>query len=208
MLQRSTVEPSTFSILEQLMKAKGLESFYLVGGTCLSLLYGHRKSVDLDLFSTSDFNNEELVANLQTAKTNFIYRNIKNPIGLFGYVDEVKIDFVKHHLHPLIDQTQLIEGIRMLSVRDIIAMKIFAILKRAQKKDFWDLAELLQHYSLAECIAAYTAKYPSQQLLIAIPHAITYFTEAEESEEPISLKGQTWASVKHVIQQKVSEYLQ
>ncbi len=207
MLQRSTVEPRTFSILEHLMKAKGLESFYLVGGTCLSLLYGHRKSVDLDLFSTDNFNNEELAASLSAAKTNFSYRNIKNPIGLFGYIDDVKIDFVKHHLHKLIDQTQLIEGIRMLSVKDIIAMKIFAILKRAQKKDFWDLAELLKHFTLKECIEAYMEKYPSQQLLIGIPYAITYFAEADESEAPISLKGQTWESVKEFIQQKVSEYL-
>ncbi len=86
-------------------------------------------------------------------------------------------------------------------------MKIFAILQRAVKKDFWDLAELLNHYNLQQCIEAYSLKYPSNQMLISIPYAITYFADAEESEDPISLKGQNWASVKKSIQQKVSDYL-
>jgi hypothetical protein len=34
-----------------------------------------------------------------------------------------------------------------------------------------------------------------------------YFHDAEESEEPISLKGQTWEKVKEFIQQKVSDFL-
>ena len=99
------------------------------------------------------------------------------------------------------------DGIRLLSKPDIIAMKIAAILRRAVKKDFWDIAELLQHYSVEEFIRFYTKKYPNQQLLISIPHALIYFIDAEESEEPVSLKGQTWNSVKKLIQQKVNDYL-
>ena len=95
----------------------------------------------------------------------------------------------------------------MFGDRDIIAMKIFAILQRAQKKDFWDLAELFQHYSFKQCIEAYTEKYPANQMLISIPYAIAYFADAEASEDPISLKGQTWESVKKIIQQKVNDYL-
>ena len=86
-------------------------------------------------------------------------------------------------------------------------MKIQAILGRAKKKDFWDLAQLLERYSVSEIISYYSKKFPSQQLLISIPQAITYFDEAEESEDPISLKDQTWESVKKIIQQKVNDYL-
>lgn len=43
--------------------------------------------------------------------------------------------------------------------------------------------------------------------MIGTPYALTYFDDAEESEDPISLKGQTWESVKKFIQQKVSEFL-
>jgi hypothetical protein len=86
-------------------------------------------------------------------------------------------------------------------------MKIQAILGRAKKKDFWDLFELLQHYSLQEIMNWHKQKYPSQMLMISIPHAITYFVDAEDSEEPVSFKKQTWVQVKKGIQKAVREYL-
>ncbi len=207
MLQKQTVEPNTLFVLKHLMQIPALNSFYLVGGTCLSLRYGHRTSIDLDLFSTKDFDNETLNKNLLAAGINFKYNNLQNPVGLFGYIGDLKIDFVKHHHFKKIDKESVVDGIRMFGDKDIIAMKIFAILQRAQKKDFWDLAELLQHYTFKQCTEAYVEKYPSNQMLISIPYAITYFADAEESEDPISLKGQTWQSVKKIIQQKVSDYL-
>ena len=88
-----------------------------------------------------------------------------------------------------------------------MAMKIAAIMKRGVKKDFWDIAELLKHYSVDDFIRLYTKKYPSQQLLVSVPFALTYFIDAEESEEPVSLRGQTWEQVKKSIQQKVNEFL-
>lgn len=88
-----------------------------------------------------------------------------------------------------------------------MAMKIAAIMKRGVKKDFWDIAELLHHYSVENFISFYTKKYPSQQLLISVPFALTYFIDAEESEDPVSLKGQTWKSVKKFIQQHVNDFL-
>ena len=45
------------------------------------------------------------------------------------------------------------------------------------------------------------------QLLVSVPFVLTYFIDVEESEEPISLKRHTWASVKKFIQEKVSDYL-
>jgi len=75
------------------------------------------------------------------------------------------------------------------------------------KKDFWDISELSYHYTITDCINFYNKKYSNHQLLISIPHALTYFADAEESEDPVSLKGQTWKNVKKHIQYKVNEYL-
>ena len=69
------------------------------------------------------------------------------------------------------------------------------------------MSELLRHYTLEELISFQREKYPSQQLLISIPQALTYFDDAEESEAPVSLNNQTWNSVKKVIQKSVREYL-
>ncbi len=178
-----------------------------MGGTALSLRHGHRTSVDIDLFYENKFEHDPIVKALKKefgkgyGTESRYYR-----WGIFCYLYGVKVDIV-HHPHPLIAETETTDGIRMYDDRDIIAMKINAILGRGKKKDFWDLYELLHHYSVKETIAFHEKKYPEQNLLITIPQAITYFNDAEESEEPRSLKGQTWEGVKKFIQGKVSDYL-
>lgn len=207
MLHIETVEPHTFSVLKQLMEIPELKNFSLVGGTALSLCYGHRKSVDLDLFSNKPFENSVII---EAVKKKFLDKFIieeKAPrFGIFGFVDEVKIDIIRHP-HPLIRPELNIENIRMFSTEDIIAMKVQTILGRGRKKDFWDMAELLQHYSIADFIKFYKEKYAPQNLLITIPQVLTYFADAEESEDPVSLKKQTWETVKKFINAKVRAYL-
>ena len=207
MLQYRTVEPDTIRILKELMEVEGLQEFYLVGGTALALYYGHRLSVDLDLFSTTKFENESIIKALEKNIKGFAYRNSNNPIGVFGFIDNVKVDLVNYYHHKMIAEPIVEDGIRLYNLKDILAMKIAAILKRGVKKDFWDIAELLQHFTVQDCIDCYTRKFPTQQLIISIPNAMTYFIDAEESEEPVSLKGKTWEGIKKFIGKKVSEYL-
>ncbi len=207
MLQTNSVEPGTLQLLRQLLLVPALENFSLVVGTSLALRYGHRMSVDLDLFSSTTFENEALAKSISEKFPHFSYRSLQNPIGLFGMIGPVKVDFVRYHIHPLLQPLDIIDGIRMFSAPDIFAMKIAAILRRGVKKDFYDIAELLKHFSLEQSISFYTQKYPTQQLLISIPYALTYFADAEESEDPVSLNGETWTSVKKTIQQKVNDYL-
>lgn len=207
MLQTKTIEPHAFSVLSLLMEMPELKDFSLVGGTALSLLYGHRKSVDLDLFSDKPFENTKIINTLKEKfKTSFVTRTTNPSFGIFCFVDEVKIDIIRHP-HPLIRPQQSIGYIRLFSTEDIIAMKVQAILGRGRKKDFWDVAELLNHFSVADFIQFHKEKYATQNLLITIPQALTYFADAEESEDPISLKNQTWKGVQKFINAKVSKYL-
>ncbi len=89
MLQYSTIEPNALDVLKGLMQIPALNDFYLVGGTALALYYGHRLSVDIDLFSTTEFNNESLIAPLEEKFSGFSYRSTHNPIGLFGYINGI-----------------------------------------------------------------------------------------------------------------------
>ncbi len=207
MLHFKTVEPHTFSILEKLMKMPELQDFSLVGGTALSLLYGHRMSVDLDLFSNKPFENSTITDSFKSKfQDKFVMEEKQVRFGIFCYIDGVKVDIIRHP-HPLIRPELLIEGIRMFSIEDIIAMKVQAILGRGKKKDFWDIAELLQHFSTKNFIQFHKEKYITQNLLITVPQAITYFADAEESEDPVSLKNQSWETVQAYIKKKVSDYL-
>lgn len=136
MLHIKTVEPHTFSILKELMNIPELRDFSLVGGTALSLLYGHRISVDLDLFSNKPFENADIITALEKKyKDAFINRSTNPRFGIFGFINETKIDIIRHP-HPLIRPETTVEDIRMFSVEDIIAMKVQAILGRGKRRTF------------------------------------------------------------------------
>lgn len=189
------------------MRLPALEQSSLVGGTALSLLYGHRLSIDLDLFIAGaidrDLINNEL---RKTFGENYSYEDENASWGIFCFINNVKVDIVKYP-HPLLREPVLIDGIRMYHTDDIVAMKINAILGRGKKKDFWDLAELTKHYSVAQMIDLYKQKFPNQMLLISIPQALIYFDDADEGEDPVSLKGQTWEGVKEILRKAVRDYL-
>jgi len=207
MLHTETVEPRTLSLLKNLMTLSNLQPFSLVGGTALSLRYGHRSSVDLDLFFHEKLDFIHIINQLETTfQKRFVYKQQQTQFGIFCFIDDIKVDIV-HFPHNPIADIEIEDNIRMYSSADISAMKIQAILGRAKKKDFWDLFELLQHYTLQQIIDWHKQKYPSQMLAISIPHAITYFVDADESESPVSFKNQTWESVKKGISKTVSDYL-
>jgi predicted nucleotidyltransferase component of viral defense system len=189
------------------MVLSSLHPFSLVGGTALALRYGHRSSADLDLFYHEKFDNSQIIEELEaTFKHKFVYEQQHSQFGIFCFIDDIKVDIV-YFPHQPIAEFVTDDKIRMYSSADISAMKIQAILGRGQKKDFWDLFELLRHYPLQQLIDWHKQKYPSQMLAISIPHAITYFADADESETPVSYKEQTWEQVKKGISRAVSDYL-
>lgn len=207
MLYTSSVESGTFSLLNKLMQLPSIQPFSLVGGTALALRFGHRSSVDLDLFSQKEFEHPHIIKELtETFGNGFVYKQQHTTFRIFCFINEVKVDLVKFP-HPLIRPVETIKSLRLYSNQDIAAMKIQAILGRGKKKDFWDLYELLQHYSLQQLMDWHHEKYPSQMLAISIPHAITWFVDADETEAPVSFKGQTWEQVKKGISKAVRDYL-
>jgi len=67
-------------------------------------------------------------------------------LGIFCFIDNIKADIV-YYPHKLIANIETVESIRFYNDRDLIAMTIKTILGGGKKKDFWDIAELLQHYT-------------------------------------------------------------
>ena len=160
MLQTATIETETLSLLKRLMELPFLNDFHLVGGTALALKYGHRLSIDLDLFGGIEYDKELISTSLNSEfGTSYVNTGSKAKWGLFCYINNVKVDII-HYTQPLLLPIETISGIRIYHEYDILAMKVNSILGRGKKKDFWDLAELLNHYSIQDCIDAYTKKYP------------------------------------------------
>ncbi|MCB9170309.1 MAG: nucleotidyl transferase AbiEii/AbiGii toxin family protein [Flavobacteriales bacterium] len=208
MLHHEAVEPGVLALLKELMGLDALKSFSLVGGTALALRHGHRRSIGLDLFTEFPFDKDAVLGALVDAfGEDFSYRgDQQSKWAIFGYVGGTKVDLV-HYPHARLDEVVAEEGIRSYSDDDIGPMKVEAILHRAAKKDFWDIDALLQAYGLEHLIDRHRSKYPRNTIAISIPRAITYFVDAENGVDPVSLKGQTWEGVKRSIATVVDNYL-
>lgn len=207
MLHRETVEEHAFHLLEELMAYKPLNQYSLVGGTALSLQLGHRISEDLDLFILKDFDKTKMQVALKKKFKNRIdiHSSVKNSLGVFAHIDGIKLDIVKHP-YPLIKNIDLIEGIRMWSLLDIAAAKVYAISIRATKKDFWDIDRLLDLFTVEEIADAYYKRY-NQFVALGVPKMLTYFSEADESKAPVCLMNKTWKQVQRNISKKINRQL-
>ena len=196
MLQSQTVESNTLELLKSLMQKEYLNSFVLVGGTALALQLGNRESIDLDLFSNTDFASNELLTSLLNDYQILVDNQLSQT--LITTINYVKVDFIKFH-YPFIRPFLVIENIRMASLEDIAAMKLDAITGRGSKKDFYDLFFLLQHYSIDELFSFYTEKYP-HQTTFHVARSLTYFDDADIQPSPIVFdKTITWETVKQKI---------
>ena len=206
MLQTQSVHPSTLALLKRLMAFEPLSKFCLVGGTALSLIYGHRMSVDLDFFITTEFDTEKLLKAIQEEfhghKIVELAQN-KNTLNLT--IDHVKIDAISHQ-YPLIRDVQEHDGIRMFSIEDIACMKMGAMARRGAKKDFFDMYELLQHYSLDYLLGYYKEKYQSGEIFFIVK-SLAYFEDAEPESDPIILLDRDWEKVKRFLKQTVKNYM-
>jgi hypothetical protein len=165
MLHEETVEASTLALIRRLMADENLADFYLVGGTALSLKLGHRISIDIDLFIGKDFDSAVVCEHLKAVYGLTDEKTVKN--GVFGFIDDVKVDFISHQ-YPLIKPVELTSGIRMLSLEDIGAMKLSAIVQNGSRiKDFIDVYSLLEKLPLGVLVKAYADKYPQASPQIA-----------------------------------------
>jgi predicted nucleotidyltransferase component of viral defense system len=200
MLQTRTVEPGTLGLLKSLMSKPGLEPFYLVGGTALALQLGHRVSVDLDFFSVTDFDQEDLLAALR--RDYEVLVEATSPSILITRIDNVKVDFVRFR-YKILFPALLVEGVKMLEIRDVAPMKLDAVAKRGSKKDFYDIYFLLNKIGLPEMLDLYTKKF-EHHTIFHIIKSLTYFDDAEDLEDPIVFDpAHTWELVKKRISKEV-----
>lgn len=158
MLFKETVEPELFELIKKLCAYPPLNNFILVGGTALSLQIGHRKSIDIDLFSPEPFATDKMANSLVKDFDFFINNRFTNTI--LGTIKTIKTDILFHQ-YMLIGTVTEIEGIRMASCQDIAAMKLNAITDNGSRlKDFVDLAFLSSFFTLQQMLDFFEMKYP------------------------------------------------
>ncbi|MDB5150643.1 MAG: hypothetical protein JWQ57_4663 [Mucilaginibacter sp.] len=159
MLREETVEPATLELLRKLVSLPELKQFRLVGGTALSLLYGHRKSIDLDFFSDQPLEKDILIEALEDNFGHIVVVNDRLKSIYQCQIQNIKVDFVSIK-DPFLNPIQIIDNIPIADIKDLIALKLNAVKGRGVKKDFWDVATLLKFYPIENLFQFYHDRYP------------------------------------------------
>lgn len=170
-----------------------LEGFHLNGGTGLALHVGHRRSVDLDLFSEDDFHPADLQRRLRGLEGLTIQQAA--PGTLHMTLHGILVSFL-HYPYPLLFPLAQFDRLAVADPRDIAGIKVNAIASRGSRRDFVDLYVAAQRYSLAEILAWFETKFASTPFnRVHVMKALTYFKDAEEQAMPDMLVPLDWRDV-------------
>lgn len=216
MLRKEAVSPQLLKLLHRLMSIPELNNHQLVGGTALALQIGHRISVDIDLFSNTDTNYNEIEAVISKEFNGEFkiahYINSSFGKGICFYLEEIKTDIIDWKRSFKFSKIE-IEKIRMASKEDILGMKLDIITAapeyaRYDKKDFVDLACLLNDFTIAQMIDIYKQRNPQ----LAFPERIVlegfqYAELADKKPDPKMLIDFSWEDAKNNIGNAIQEYL-
>ena len=184
MLYKETIEPKTLELLIDLQKEPLLSTFNLVGGTALALHLGHRKSIDLDFFTSESFDLEE-VKMMLIKKYDFKVSYSRSQT-LKGFINGIKVDFIKFD-YPHLHNCDIIDEVRIESIPDIIAMKLLSITDNGSRiKDFIDIAYLSSRFSLEEMLQFFIRKITNSNIIMPIK-ALTYFDDIDFNESIVML---------------------
>lgn len=170
-----------------------LDGFYLAGGTGLALYFGHRRSVDLDLFRENEFQSSSLRDRLRglDGLDRVAIASGTAHLTLHG----VKVSFL-HYPYPSIFPPRLYDQLVVADPRDIACMKVEAIAHRGSRRDFVDLYVAATEYGLAQILDWFAKKYAAVSYnRTHLMKALTYFRDAEEEPLPDLLVRIEWTAV-------------
>jgi len=202
-LHYQTISPLLKSALKWLMTEKVFEPFRLVGGTALSLRLGHRQSADIDLFTDAGYGSVDFKQIDNCLERKFKYTDSLHlettGFGKSYYIGESALNCVKLDLFytdNFIRPVSKTDNIRFAAIDDIVAMKVDIVSRGARKKDFWDLHELLDIYSIPEMLKMHLERYPFSHNKNEIIAKFSDFESADNDFDPICLKGKYWELIK------------
>lgn len=202
-LHLNTVDPVLLDYLTRLMGNDCFKDFYLVGGTALSLQLGHRKSVDIDLFTGRLYGTVNLKEIKDTLSN--LFGKVKNIDSLdeqqmvyslyVGDSDETMVKLDLCYDEPLIFPLVETDGIRMASDKEIAAMKLLAIVTGDRCKDFWDVHQLMKTYPLETMIEWSLKRNPYTLTRTDILQSFEKIWDFPEPYDIISLTDEKWPFV-------------
>lgn len=182
---------------------------YLSGGTAAALQLGHRISYDLDFFTSKKFEIERVLEELKN--TNEFKLDRIDWQTILGNFPGCKFS-IFYYQYSLIEKPLDYLGIKIASLKDLVASKIGAIATRGKKRDFTDLYYILKDGksgNINDFLLYYDQRF--QNLASQRYHIIKsldYFADADKDEDPKMLvDNYSWEEVKKVLQEEVRKLI-
>lgn len=206
MLQKAAVDKNLMDLLIRLQGDPVLSEFVLAGGTALALLLGHRKSVDIDLFSNTGFDEGRLLEHLER-EYDFRMNNISRST-IRGSIGNIRVDLIAHD-YPYLREPLVMDGVRLLSMEDVAAMKVNAIAGDGTRvKDFIDIFFLLREFSFKDILGFFSKKYSLRNNAHALK-SLAWFEDVDVNDWPVMIKESnlTFEKVKKEITTHLKRFL-
>ena len=185
---------------------------YLAGGSAVALYFGHRLSVDIDLFTPEEFNSLDLSNIISDGfKSGFkITKSMVTKNTLVMSLNETGFSLFTYRYHLLDNATTMKDiPIPVASQLDLSLMKLIAINQRGSCKDFIDLKFLIDrnNYTFKWLTEKLTKKYNvGNEMSLQLKKSLVYFDDAEkdlninmysESKKIFeTLKKEDWQTIK------------
>ena len=204
-IRQDAIPSEVATLFSRLASESSLEDFALGGGTAIALRIPYRRSIDLDYFATAQFDSMRLQDALAASLKDFALSN-RTQGSLRFMSGGVKAEFF-HHPYPLLTTIETHEGVGLLSLDDLAAMKVNAVTNRGSKKDFSDLLALHEHgLPLARALDLFCRKYGESGRLLAV-RSLLWFDDAEVEPDPMYLNGWSWSDVRSRLEKLASDLL-
>ena len=202
---QEVLDKDRLNLLEKIKEIKKL-GFYLAWWTGLGLLLWHRKSKDFDFFIKWWLNENDLFENLLKI---FNQENVKKIFSekntLYIEINWVKFSFFWYD-YDLIWELIKTDYFDIASIKDIWAMKLWAIQKRATNKDYVDLYYILQKISLKDLIDTFLQKYWNVISWTILLKSLVYFDDIKEEKLILTDKTLTFDQIKDYLVKIVREF--
>ena len=191
--------------LRDLGREPALGTFYLAGRTGLALHLGHRRSLDLDLFSPELFGEDALLQRIQHISGLAV--TSKAPGTLHTVIQETKVSFF-HYAYPVLFPLDTFLGVQVAGVPDIVCMKLSAVASRGTKRDFIDLYTVAKQLGLDQQLQFFNRKYArAVYSMVHVLKCLTYFEDAEKDPMPDMLAPISWDQVKRFFRSEAPRLL-
>lgn len=203
-LHYETISAELKKIIQTVCKNPFFNKFRLFGGTALALQIGHRVSTDADFVSEESFDRDDLILEINKLFKHKVQNTRQNHVGVYMEINGIKVDFVSWN-NPFIRKAVVIDDMRLMHKTEIITTKLNAVLNRGEKKDYIDIAFILNEIPLQEMFNLFKEKYGFVDEMQLIKYLCSY-SDIDFQPQPKMLIDFDWDKAKEIIKSSVEKY--